>query len=296
MFLGTTFISGGGVQTTHLSWQWRTVCGGDWKHHPIDAQRGCIRLFGHLSPFGGKNAQAGLPPLPMDRKLRDPEHEQTFHDGRFVKTAPALQPEQDETEIHQDAEAGGSKFGCDEEPQAVFHPKDLPPHQTPLNIMTMQTQAFWMLLPLVGAARAAREARSDLGLGTLDLERPQLQQMNLNNLQHVVNSAAAGEMLVWRRLTGQSTQDLWTSGLEGYDVSKTLDAYQIDSALKLRKAVGAAMEYECFSAVLDPLHRCHKAFPIYDFLITMTFLTLIASGLCACFIPKKRSTPSFLET
>jgi len=33
--------------------------------------------------------------------------------------------------------------------------------------------------------KKSSKARSDLGLGTLDLERPQLQQMNLNNLQYL---------------------------------------------------------------------------------------------------------------
>ena len=33
--------------------------------------------------------------------------------------------------------------------------------------------------------KISSKARSDLGLGTLDLERPQLQQMNLNNLQYL---------------------------------------------------------------------------------------------------------------
>ena len=34
-------------------------------------------------------------------------------------------------------------------------------------------------------------------------------------LRHVANSAAAGETLVWRRLMGQPTEDLWAAGIEG---------------------------------------------------------------------------------
>ncbi|CAK9102258.1 Uncharacterized protein SCF082_LOCUS47798 [Durusdinium trenchii] len=151
---------------------------------------------------------------------------------------------------------------------------------------SMTAKAICLLLPLVGAARAAREARADLGI--LEVERPRLQEMKLDSLQQVINSAAAGETLLWRRLTGQPTQDLWTSGLEGYDVSRTLEAYQIDSTAKLRQAMGAAVQLECFGAVLDPLHRCHKAFPIYDFVLTAMLITLFASAMCACCtFPKK---------
>eukprot|EP00913_Durusdinium_trenchii_P018246 g17143.t1 len=126
----------------------------------------------------------------------------------------------------------------------------------------MTAKAICLLLPLVGAARAAREARADLGI--LEVERPRLQEMKLDSLQQVINSAAAGETLLWRRLTGQPTQDR---------PLRTLEAYQIDSTAKLRQAMGAAVQLECFGAVLDPLHRCHKAFPIYDFVLTAMLIT-----------------------
>eukprot|EP00438_Fugacium_kawagutii_P019505 Skav235638 [mRNA] locus=scaffold358:468094:473555:- [translate_table: standard] len=103
-----------------------------------------------------------------------------------------------------------------------------------------------MLLPLVGAARASREARADMSQGILEVEnRRHLPHMKLNSLQ--------------------------------YDVSPTLAVYQIDSTSKFREAMGAAVDSECFSAVLDPLHRCHKAFPIYDFMLTATMVMLFAS-------------------
>ncbi|CAL1164759.1 unnamed protein product [Cladocopium goreaui] len=160
--------------------------------------------------------------------------------------------------------------------------------------MAIRAQAFWMLLPLVGAVRAAREARADLSQGILEVDSHRKQQMKLDSLQHVVDTAAAGELLVWRRLTGQPAQDLWTTGLEGYDVSRTLDAYQIDSTAKFREAVGAAVDFECFGAVLDPLHRCHKAFPIYDLMLTATMMLLCASGMCACCFCPKRTTASYV--
>lgn len=74
-------------------------------------------------------------------------------------------------------------------------------------------------------------------------------RLNSGLLRHVANSAAAGETLVWRRLMGQPTEDLWAAGIEGwgsswpqgseplrYDVSRTLEVYEINSVAKLREA------------------------------------------------------------
>ena len=107
---------------------------------------------------------------------------------------------------------------------------------------------------------------------------------------------------------GQPTEDLWAAGIEGwgsswpqgseplrYDVSRTLEVYEINSVAKLREArrnfrlstgaeaLSAASEVECLSSVLDPVHRCHKAFPIYDLLLTSIGLSFLASALMACF-------------
>mmetsp|Transcript_17508 Transcript_17508/g.32942 ORF Transcript_17508/g.32942 Transcript_17508/m.32942 type:complete len:207 (-) Transcript_17508:56-676(-) len=158
-------------------------------------------------------------------------------------------------------------------------------------------KALWvLLLPFVGAVRAAREGRSDLGL--LEVEHStevhtlgqqtqqemqqteqtkQAQQTHLMSLGHVANSAAAGELLVFRMLTGQSKKDLWTQGMAGYNVSRTLDAYHIDSAMKLKQAIGAATDTKCMGSLLfDSAHRCHKAFPIYDLMLTTWLVLLLA--------------------
>ncbi|CAE7612468.1 unnamed protein product [Symbiodinium sp. CCMP2456] len=150
-----------------------------------------------------------------------------------------------------------------------------------------------LLLPLVDAVRAAREGRADVGLLELDHHHAEeemhtnlQQQTHLTSLEHVANSAAAGELLIFRMLTGQPKQDLWTNGLAGYNVSRTLDAYHINSAGKLHEAVAAAADTRCMGRLLlDSEHRCHKAFPVYDLMLTtcssllaLVYATLVASA------------------
>ncbi|CAE7630752.1 unnamed protein product [Symbiodinium microadriaticum] len=149
------------------------------------------------------------------------------------------------------------------------------------------------LLDAQPTAQKTSQGRADVGLLELEhhhaeeqMQQEEMhtnlqQQTHLTSLEHVANSAAAGELLIFRMLTGQPKQDLWTKGLAGYNVSRTLDAYHINSAGKLHQAVAAAADTRCMGRLLlDSEHRCHKAFPVYDLMLTTLLVMLMTSLVC----------------